>query len=49
MNWLLLLAVFGAVAAVQPLDDVLNHIQPTKQKLLVTFQKKIFIQKIREK
>ncbi len=31
MNWLLLLAVFGLAASVQPLDNVLNHKQPLKR------------------
>ncbi len=39
MNWLLLLAVFGLAASVQPLDNVLNHKQPLKRTLKHVYEK----------
>ena len=39
MNWLLLLAVFGLAASVQPLDNVLNHKQPLEKAFRHVYEK----------
>ncbi len=39
MNWLLLLAVFGLAASVQPLDNVLNHKQPLERAFKHVYEK----------